>query len=155
MHYSNWLIGVKNRASLRNACKTPPNIDWNNMGKVVDVRNNNPLPDENSSERMTVATHIWKKGKRVNYTAAKTMPPQIYGPETNNSAWLAWLAFFLTWQGMFYCFYFKIFSRCAHKESNIEPEFLVPSSGQSGGRRRAPLPRRRSANRASVLAELS
>ncbi len=75
MHYSNWLIGVKNRASLRNACKTPPNIDWNNMGKVVDVRNNNPLPDENSSERMTVATHLWEKGKGVNYTAVKTMPP--------------------------------------------------------------------------------
>ncbi|XP_076603984.1 MAPK/MAK/MRK overlapping kinase isoform X1 [Chaetodon auriga] len=64
MHYSNWLIGVKNRASLRNACKTPPNIDWNNMGNVVDVRNNNPLPNEIKPERM-VTNHLWKKGYKI------------------------------------------------------------------------------------------
>ncbi len=66
MHYSNWLIGVKNRASLRNACKTPPNTDWNNVGKIVDVRNNNPLPTEKTPERMTVTSHLWKKGRKVN-----------------------------------------------------------------------------------------
>ena len=70
MHYSNWLIGVKNRASLRNACKTPPNTDWNNKGNVVDVQNNNSLPNEKTSEQM-VTTHLWKKGKEVNFAAAK------------------------------------------------------------------------------------
>ncbi|KAM3595310.1 uncharacterized protein V6R79_021524 [Siganus canaliculatus] len=64
MHYSNWLIGVKNRASLRNACKTPPNTDWNNKGNVVDVRNNSLLPNEKTSERL-VTTHLWKKGYKV------------------------------------------------------------------------------------------
>ncbi len=71
MHYSNWLIGVKNRASLRNACKTPPNSDWNNRGNVVDVRNNNPQPNEKTSAQ-NVTTHLWKKGKGVNYAAGKT-----------------------------------------------------------------------------------
>lgn len=65
MHYSNWLIGVKNRASLRNGCKTPPNVDWNNRGNVADVQSNNPLPDEQISELM-VAVHLWKKGKKQN-----------------------------------------------------------------------------------------
>ncbi|XP_023263235.1 MAPK/MAK/MRK overlapping kinase isoform X3 [Seriola lalandi dorsalis] len=64
MHYSNWLIGVKNRASLRNACKTPPNTDWNNRGIVVDVKNNNPQPNEKTSE-LTVTTHLWKKGYKI------------------------------------------------------------------------------------------
>ncbi|XP_074515947.1 MAPK/MAK/MRK overlapping kinase isoform X1 [Sebastes fasciatus] len=60
MHYSNWLIGVKNRASLRNACKTPGNVDyWNKRG-------NNPQrdDDENTSE-LDVATHLWKKGYKT------------------------------------------------------------------------------------------
>lgn len=70
MHYSNWLIGVKNRASLRNACKTPPNTDWNNRGNVVDMKNNNPQPNEKTSE-LTVTTHLWKKGKELNYIAVK------------------------------------------------------------------------------------
>ncbi|XP_041667991.1 MAPK/MAK/MRK overlapping kinase-like isoform X2 [Cheilinus undulatus] len=64
MHYSNWLIGVKNRASLRNACKTPPNTDWNNRGNVVDVQNNNPVPNEKTSEQ-NVAHHLWKKGYKI------------------------------------------------------------------------------------------
>lgn len=85
MHYSNWLIGVKNRASLRNACKTPPNNDCNNRGNFVDVQNNNPLPNEKISELMVTA-HLWKKGKNVNYAAVKTMSRQISGPVTNNSA---------------------------------------------------------------------
>ncbi|XP_008305093.1 MAPK/MAK/MRK overlapping kinase [Stegastes partitus] len=64
MHYSNWLIDVKNRASLRNACKTPPNTDWNNRGNVVDLQNNNPQPNEKTSELM-VTTHLWKTGYKI------------------------------------------------------------------------------------------
>ncbi|XP_068608351.1 MAPK/MAK/MRK overlapping kinase-like [Brachionichthys hirsutus] len=63
MHYSNWLIGVKNRASLRNARKTPPSSDCNNRGSV-DVWNNNPRPHENTSEFM-VTSHLWKKGYKI------------------------------------------------------------------------------------------
>lgn len=63
MHYSNWLIGVKNRASLRNACRTPANTDWNNRGNVVDVQNNNPQSANKTSEE-TVTTHLWRKGNR-------------------------------------------------------------------------------------------
>ena len=71
MHYSSWLIGVKHRASLRNACKTPPNTDWNNRGNAVDMQNNSPQPNDKTSE-LTVTTHLWKKGKEVNYAAVKT-----------------------------------------------------------------------------------
>ncbi|XP_035465285.1 MAPK/MAK/MRK overlapping kinase isoform X1 [Scophthalmus maximus] len=60
MHYSNWLIGVKNRASVRNACRTPPN----NRASVVDARNNNPQPNGKRCE-LTVATHLWKKGYKT------------------------------------------------------------------------------------------
>lgn len=61
MHYSNWLIGVKNRASLRNACKTPPDSDWNNRGDVImDMHNNNERTPE-----LTVGTHLWKQGKEA------------------------------------------------------------------------------------------
>lgn len=61
MHYSNWLIGVKNRASLRNACKPLPGTDWGNRGNVVDVQNNNPQSNEKTSELMVTA-HLWSKG---------------------------------------------------------------------------------------------
>ncbi|XP_026156543.1 MAPK/MAK/MRK overlapping kinase isoform X1 [Mastacembelus armatus] len=64
MHYSNWLIGVKNRASLRNACKTPANTDWNNRGNAVDMQNNKSQPSEKTSE-LTVATHLWRKGYKI------------------------------------------------------------------------------------------
>ncbi|KAM9354411.1 MAPK/MAK/MRK overlapping kinase [Pholidichthys leucotaenia] len=65
MHYSNWLIDVKNRASLRNACKTPPNsADWiNNIyirGGVVDLQNNNEKMHE-----AAVTAHLWKKGYKI------------------------------------------------------------------------------------------
>lgn len=69
MHYSNWLIGVKNRASLRNACKTPPNIESNNRGNVVEVQNK-------TSER-TITAHLWKKGKEGDYTDVAS---NIWGP---------------------------------------------------------------------------
>lgn len=66
MHYSNWLIDVKNRASLRNECKTPPNTDWINRGNIADMQNNNPHLNEKASE-LTAATHLLKKGKKSNY----------------------------------------------------------------------------------------
>ncbi|KAM3870723.1 MAPK/MAK/MRK overlapping kinase [Diretmus argenteus] len=56
MHYSNWLIGVKNRAYIRNACKTP-DIEWNNRGNIVEMQNNNP--------QLTLSTHIWKRGYKI------------------------------------------------------------------------------------------
>lgn len=150
MHYSNWLIGVKNRASIRNACKTPPYIDRNRRATLnVDFRNNNPRPDGKTSEQ-TVTTHLWKKGKAVNYAAVKTSLCQISGPAANKR--LAWrvvlnaracCAALLLLNA--FCFNIKRFDR---SESNVQPEFPVSSSGQSGGRRRVSLPRRRSANRA-------
>lgn len=75
MHYSNWLIDLKNRASLRNACKTSPYPAWNNRGNVVDMQNNNPQPSEKTTEQM-VTTHLWKKGKKIiNNEAVKSQPP--------------------------------------------------------------------------------
>lgn len=68
MHYSNWLIDVKNRASLRNECKTPPNIDWINRGNVADMRNKNPQLNEKTSE-LTAAARLLKKGKKLSYVA--------------------------------------------------------------------------------------
>ncbi|XP_056282402.1 MAPK/MAK/MRK overlapping kinase-like isoform X1 [Pseudoliparis swirei] len=65
MHYSNWLIGVKNRASIRNACKTPPNIDRNKRGPLnVDMQNNNPQSNERTLD-LTATTHLWKKGYKT------------------------------------------------------------------------------------------
>ncbi|KAG7509899.1 MAPK/MAK/MRK overlapping kinase isoform X1 [Solea senegalensis] len=65
MHYSSWLIGVKNRASLRNACKTPPNTDWNNnRGHALDTKNNNPQHKDKTCEQ-TVPNHLWKKGYKI------------------------------------------------------------------------------------------
>ncbi|XP_017271424.1 MAPK/MAK/MRK overlapping kinase isoform X1 [Kryptolebias marmoratus] len=58
MHYSNWLIDVKNRASLRNACKTSPSADWNNRGNAAEMQNNNPQPNEKT-------IHLWKKGYKI------------------------------------------------------------------------------------------
>lgn len=66
MHYSNWLIGVKNRAHLRNGCKTPPNSDCNNRGNTVDVQINHPTPGEKISE-LVVTVQLWKKGKKGNW----------------------------------------------------------------------------------------
>lgn len=66
MHYSNWLIGVKNRACLRNACKTPPHSDCNNRGNTVDVQSNNPIPGKKISE-LVVTVQLWKKGKKGNW----------------------------------------------------------------------------------------
>ncbi|XP_034087649.1 MAPK/MAK/MRK overlapping kinase-like isoform X1 [Gymnodraco acuticeps] len=61
MHYSNWLIGLKNRVSLRNARRTPPNIDW---GNVVDLQNNNPQSKQ-KIHGVTVTNHLWKKGYKT------------------------------------------------------------------------------------------
>nr|XP_057946246.1 MAPK/MAK/MRK overlapping kinase-like isoform X3 [Doryrhamphus excisus] len=65
MHYSNWLIGVKNRANLRNAWKNGANSDWNNTGDVVDVQNrHSPKPGEKTC-KLAVTTHLWKKGYKI------------------------------------------------------------------------------------------
>lgn len=71
MHYSNWLIDVKNRASLRNACKTPPNSDWSNRGYVADTQNKNPQTNTAKTCEHTVTTHLWKSGKKVIYSAVR------------------------------------------------------------------------------------
>ncbi|XP_019953628.2 MAPK/MAK/MRK overlapping kinase isoform X1 [Paralichthys olivaceus] len=55
MRYSNWLIGVKHRASLRNACKAAAHTDCGNRGSHVEARINNP--------QQTV--HIWRKGYKT------------------------------------------------------------------------------------------
>lgn len=68
LHYSNWLIGVKNRASLRNASKTPPSPDnCNNRGNTVEVHNYKPLPSEKTAA-FAVNNHLLEKGKTVQYT---------------------------------------------------------------------------------------
>uniref|UniRef100_A0A1A8QDD3 MOK protein kinase n=1 Tax=Nothobranchius rachovii TaxID=451742 RepID=A0A1A8QDD3_9TELE len=58
LHYSNWLIDVKNRASLRNASKTSSSTDWNNRGNAAEMQNKNPQPKEKTA-------HLWKKGYKV------------------------------------------------------------------------------------------
>lgn len=136
MHYSNWLIDVKNRASLRNACKTPPYTDWNNRGIIAGLPN----------EKTALTAHLWRTGKEngenadlctknaLNIRAPRwktllSIPPNAIGHR------------------LFSC---RIFlSSFREKAPSRESESVSSSSGQGGGRRRAPLPRRRSANRAS------
>ncbi|XP_030299097.1 MAPK/MAK/MRK overlapping kinase [Sparus aurata] len=60
LHYSNWLIGVKNMASLQNACKPPPN----NRGNVVDA-GNNTLPIGNTPEQVVTPNHLRKEGYKA------------------------------------------------------------------------------------------
>ncbi|XP_061651943.1 MAPK/MAK/MRK overlapping kinase-like isoform X1 [Phyllopteryx taeniolatus] len=55
MHYSNWLIGVKNRANLRNACKTAANDDR---------RKRSYEPGDKTGE-LAVTAHLWKKGYKI------------------------------------------------------------------------------------------
>ncbi|MED6273458.1 hypothetical protein CHARACLAT_006592 [Characodon lateralis] len=66
MHYSNWLIDVKNRASLRNACRTTPDPGWINSvrNNGVDTQDNNLQPNENISG-LLVTTHLWRKGYKI------------------------------------------------------------------------------------------
>ncbi|KAM9787039.1 MAPK/MAK/MRK overlapping kinase isoform 1-T1 [Syngnathus typhle] len=51
MHYSDWLIDVKNRANLRNVSKTAANSDWSNRSKV--------------SGELAVTAHLWKRGYKI------------------------------------------------------------------------------------------
>lgn len=81
MHYSNWLIDVKNRASFRNEYKSPPNTDWIKRGNIADMQNNNPHLKEKASE-LAAAIHLLKKGK-------KSICSYISGPAANNSARVA------------------------------------------------------------------
>ncbi|XP_061700931.1 MAPK/MAK/MRK overlapping kinase-like [Syngnathoides biaculeatus] len=56
MHYSNWLIGVKNRANLRNACKAAAADDgWSNRGHE---------PGDETGELGDTA-HLWKRGYKI------------------------------------------------------------------------------------------
>ncbi|KAM4723675.1 MAPK/MAK/MRK overlapping kinase isoform 2-T2 [Anableps anableps] len=66
MHYSNWLIDVKNRASLRNACRTTPDTDWVNSVRNygVETHNNNLQLNEKTSE-VLVTSHLWRKGYKI------------------------------------------------------------------------------------------
>ena len=62
MHYSNWLIGVKNRACIRNACKTP-NIEGDNRGHPVEMQKKNPPTNRKASElTLAFGISLWKKG---------------------------------------------------------------------------------------------
>ena len=62
MHYSNWLIGVKNRASIRNACKTP-NIEEDSRGHPVEMQKKNPSTNRKASElTLAFGISLWKKG---------------------------------------------------------------------------------------------
>lgn len=66
MRYSNWLIDVKNRASLRNACRTTPDTDRINSVRNYGVETlNNLQPNEKTSEAL-VTSHLWRKGKTAN-----------------------------------------------------------------------------------------
>ncbi|XP_027856332.1 MAPK/MAK/MRK overlapping kinase isoform X2 [Xiphophorus couchianus] len=65
MRYSNWLIDVKNRASLRNACRTTPDTDWINSVRNYGVETpNNLQPNEKTSEAL-VTSHLWRKGYKI------------------------------------------------------------------------------------------
>ncbi|XP_056152366.1 MAPK/MAK/MRK overlapping kinase-like [Lampris incognitus] len=63
MHYSNWLIGVKNRACMRNAHKTP-DIEWKRGGHSIEMQSNNSQPHRKTSE-LSLSTHLWKKGYKI------------------------------------------------------------------------------------------
>lgn len=133
MHYSNWLIDVKNRASFRNEYKSPPNTDWIKRGNIADMQNNNPHLNEKASE-LAAAIHLLKKGK-------KSICSYISGPAADYSARVA---LFIRDRP-----YFVVSFNSNHVRTDVREaaSFQFPPSGQSGGRRRAPLPGRRSANR--------
>lgn len=146
LHYSNWLIGVKNRASLRNASKTPPSPDCNNRGNTVAVQNNNPLPSEKTAA-FAVTNHLLQKGKSVqrpqwwNTASLKCQGPQkIIYP-------------FISIPPLYGICTVLMHHKCSNNVSSrfgcakvkLAASSAASSSGQRGGRRRAPLPRRRSA----------
>ncbi|XP_077476878.1 MAPK/MAK/MRK overlapping kinase [Stigmatopora argus] len=58
LHYSNWLIGVKNRANLRNACKTSSNSEWRD-------RSDRSLQPGDKAGELAVTAHLWKKGYKI------------------------------------------------------------------------------------------
>ncbi|CAL8301318.1 unnamed protein product [Boreogadus saida] len=65
MHYSNWLIGVKNRASIRNACKTP-NIEEDSRGHPVEMQKKNPSTNRKASGlTLAFGISLWKKGYKI------------------------------------------------------------------------------------------
>ncbi|XP_033844221.1 MAPK/MAK/MRK overlapping kinase-like [Periophthalmus magnuspinnatus] len=63
MHYSKWLIDIKNRAALRNACKTPRTSDSNSGESVEDVPGDS---DKGPSEKNPELTnHLWTEGYKI------------------------------------------------------------------------------------------
>lgn len=58
MYYTNWLVGVKNRACIRKANKTH-SIDWKSF---MDIYNNTTLYNRNRSE-LILSKLLWKKGE--------------------------------------------------------------------------------------------
>jgi len=65
MHYSNWLIAVKNRACIRNgnAWKTPKrDSEWDNRRhRVVDTQKK--TPGHRKVSELAVGVSLWKKGE--------------------------------------------------------------------------------------------
>ncbi|KAK7945191.1 hypothetical protein WMY93_000919 [Mugilogobius chulae] len=66
MHYSKWLIDIKNRAALRNACKPPQNSGSYSGESGED------LPDDDNSSRgqpseknPKLSNHLWTEGYKI------------------------------------------------------------------------------------------
>ena len=57
MQYSNWLIGVKNRAHIRQTCQTP-DIEWRSRSSV-----NNNHPQQRKISSVSLSNHLWKNGE--------------------------------------------------------------------------------------------
>lgn len=75
MRYSNWLIDVKNRASLRNACGATPDPDTDPdtdrpIRAGVETQNNNHRrhqlqPTNEKPAEVPVRTHLWRRGYKI------------------------------------------------------------------------------------------
>lgn len=131
MHFSNWLIDIKNKASLRNEYQTSFSANWNHRGDSADMENSSKKkPNERTSE-LAIPNHLWKRGE---YRGGN-------GPGGNKPI-------FPTQQGVL-CLFVYLFLKSENALScgNAVGLQQASSLGQRGGRRRALLPRRRSANR--------
>ncbi|KAF6725071.1 MAPK/MAK/MRK overlapping kinase [Oryzias melastigma] len=64
MHYSNWLIDIKNKASLRNEYQTSFSANWNHRGDSADMENSSKRPNERTSE-LVIHNHLWKRGYKI------------------------------------------------------------------------------------------
>ncbi|XP_067099176.1 MAPK/MAK/MRK overlapping kinase-like [Osmerus mordax] len=59
MQYSNWLIGVKNRAHIRQTCQTP-DIEWRSRSSV-----NNNHPQQRKISSVSLSNHLWKNDYKL------------------------------------------------------------------------------------------